>query len=134
MTMTMLRVSVACLALLTSGCASVQQPSAEVLSKLPIVQFGEAVPAGNDYILFFPADKPIPTNVAIKGSIFAREAEQRLNVTLRRDIYAYKHWISYDRVNWLNAQEAIKTDIQIQIPGYTHPEPGLMKIQMDERK
>jgi hypothetical protein len=132
--MRILRPLVACLPLLASGCASVQQPSAEALSKLPVVQFGETVPAGNDYILFFPADKPIPTNVAIKGSIFAKEAEQRLNVTLRRDIYAYKNWISYDRVTWLNGREAIKTDVQIQIPGYTHPEPGLMKIQMDERK
>jgi len=119
--------------LLASGCASVQ-PSAEALSKLPVVQFGEPIPAGSDYILFFPADKPIPTNVAIKGSIFAREAEQRLNVTLRRDIYAYKQWISYDRVNWLNGQQTINTEIQIRIPGYNHPEPGLVKIQMDERK
>ena len=131
--MRMLRIFVACLPLLTGGCASMQQPSGEALSKLPVVQFGEPVPAGNDYILFFPADKPIPTNVAIKGSIFAKEAEQRLNVTLRRDIYAYRNWISYDRVTWLNGREAIKTDVQIQIPGYAHPEPGLMKIQMDEQ-
>ena len=118
--------------LLATGCASLQQPSAETLSKLPVVQFGEAVPAGGDYILFFPADKPIPTNVAIKGNIFAREAEQRLNVTLRRDLYVYQDWISHDRVNWRNAQQAIKTDFQIMIPGYRHPEPGLIKIQMDE--
>ena len=46
-------------ALLLGGCASMQ-PSAEALSKLPVVQFGEPVPAGSDHILFFPANKPIP--------------------------------------------------------------------------
>ena len=125
---------VPCLLLVASGCASMQQPSAETLSRVPVVQFGEAVPAGGDYILFFPANKPIPTNVAIKGSIFAREAEQRLDVTLRRDIYVYRNWISYDRVTWRDGQQAIKTDVQVVIPGYRHPEPGLMKIQMDELK
>jgi hypothetical protein len=120
-------------ALLLAGCASVQ-PSAEELSKLPVVQFGEAVPAGSDYILFFPADKPIPTNVSIKGSIFAREAEQRLDVTLRKGIYSYKNWVSYDRVTWRKDQEGIKTDIRVVLPSHAHPEPGFVKIQMDEQR
>jgi hypothetical protein len=120
-------------ALLVAGCASVQ-PSAEALSKLPVVQFGESVPAGKDYILFFPADKPIPTNVAIKGSIFAKEAEQRLDVTLRKGIYVHKNWISFDRVTWRSGQQAIKTDIRVVLPSYAHPEPGFMRVQMDEQR
>ena len=120
-------------ALLLAGCASVQ-PSAEELSRLPVVQFGQPVPAGSDYILFFPADKPIPTNVSIKGSIFARGAEQRLDVTLRQGIYTYKNWISYDRVTWHNGQQAIKTDIQVVLPSHARPEPGFVKIQMDEQR
>jgi hypothetical protein len=132
MTMKMLRFLGTCLALLAAGCAS-QPPSPDELSKLPIVQFGEPVPAGKDYILFFPAHKPIPANVAIKGSIFAREAEQRLEVTLRKGIYAYKNWVSYDRVLWRIGQEAIKSDFQIMLPSYQHPEPGVIRIQMDER-
>ncbi len=119
------------LLLLAAGCASL--PSTEELGKLPVVQFGETVPADKDYILFFPADKPIPVDVAIKGTIFAKDAEQRLDVTLRRGIYVYKDWISYDRVTWRNGRAAIKTGAQIKIPGYKHPEPGLMKIQMDEK-
>ena len=119
-------------ALLLGGCASMQ-PSAEALSKLPVVQFGEPVPAGSDHILFFPANKPIPATVAIKGSIFAKEAEQRMEVTLRKGIYAYKDWVSYDGLVWRRGQEAIKTDFQIMLPSYKHPEPGVIRIQMDER-
>lgn len=129
--MNILRTMSACALLAVAGCAT-QPPSADQLSKLPVVQFGETVPAGGDYILFFPPDKPIPTSVSIKGSIFAKEAEQRLDVTLRKGIYVYKNWISYDRVTWRN--DAIKTDIRVVLPSYAHPEPGFMKVQMDEQR
>jgi len=122
----------ACALLVAGGCAT-QPPSGDRLSGLPVVQFGEAVPAGGDYILFFPPDKPIPLNVTVKGSIFAREAEQRLDVTLRRGIYTYKNWVSYDRVTWRNGPEVIKSEFRIMIPSYQHPEPGVIRIQMDER-
>ena len=69
----------------------------------------------------------------MKGTIFAKEAEQRLSVTLRRGIYAYKNWVSYDRVTWRVGQEAIKGDVQVKLPGYDHPEPGWVKIRLDER-
>ena len=118
--------------LVAAGCAS-QPPSADQLSALPVVQFGQPVPAGSDYVLFFPADKPIPVNVAVKGSLFAREAGQRLDVTLRKGIYSYKNWVSYDRLTWRNSQDVIKSDFQIMLPSYRHPEPGVIRIQMDER-
>jgi len=118
--------------LVAAGCAT-QPPSADSLRGVPVVQFGDAVPAGGEFILFFPPDKPIPLNVAVKGSIFAREAEQRMDVTLRRGIYSYKNWVSYDRVTWRNSQEVIKSDFRIMIPSYQHPEPGVIRLQMDER-
>ena len=127
-----LRALSVCAMLVATGCAT-QPPSADSLSRLPVVQFGETVPAGADYILFFPPDKPIPVNVAVKGSIFAREAEQRMDVTLRRGIYSYKNWVSYDRVTWRNSPEVIKSDVRIMIPSYQHPEPGVIRLQMDER-
>jgi hypothetical protein len=128
MKMKMLAVVVLPVAL--AACSSLQ-PSADELRRLPIVEFGQPVPVGTDYILHFPADKPIPTEVSIKGSIFAREAEQRVDVALRRGIYAYKELVSYDLVTWRPGREAIKSDFQIRLPSYKHPEPGLIKIQMD---
>ena len=123
--------AVVLLPVVLTACASLQQPSADELRRLPIVEFGRPVPTGTDYILFFPADKPIPTDVAIKGSLFAREAEQRVDVALRRGIYAYKDLVSYDLVTWRPGREAIKSDFEIRLPSYKHPEPGLIKIQMD---
>lgn len=113
-----------------AACSSL--PSADELRKLPVVEFGQPVPAGADYVLFFPAGKPITTEVAIKGSIFAREADERVDVTLRRGIYAYRDFVSYDLVTWRPGREVIKTDFQIRLPGYKHPEPGIISIRMDE--
>jgi len=118
--------------LLMAGCASWQTPS-EALSNLPVVKFGDPIPADRDYVLFFPPDTPITTTVSIKGSIFAKEAEQTLIVTLRRGIYSHKNWMSYDRVTWLDGRTALKTNVGMQFPGYVHPEPGWVKIRMDER-
>ena len=119
--------------LLLVGCASMQEPSPAMLRDLPVVRFGDPVPAGHDYILFFPADTPISLTTSVKGTIFAKEAEQQLHVTLRRGIYAYKNWVSYDRTNWRVGREAIKGSVQVKLPGYEHPEPGSVTIQMDER-
>lgn len=129
----MLRLLSIALSLVAAGCASPQAPSTELLSGLPVVEFGQAVPADKEYILLFRAGKPIPLDVAVKGSLFAKDAEQRLEVTVRKDLYVYKDWVSYDRVTWRNGREAIKTDAQMRIPSYKHPEPGLIRIQMDER-
>jgi hypothetical protein len=130
--MKFLKSAVAAVSLVAAGCAS-SPPSPQDLSRIPVVRFGEAVPAGKDYVLFFPPDQPIPMEVAVKGNIFSREAEQHLDVTLRRGIYAYKDWISYDRVTWKQGREVIKGNVQIMIPSYKHPEPGRIRIQMDER-
>ena len=127
-------VSSLCATFLVAGCASWRAPSADELSALPVVQFGQPVPAGRGYILYFPPDQPIPVNASIRGNIFAKEAEQRLDVTLRRGIYSYKEWISYDGKSWSNARDVLKTDARIVIPGYRHPEPGEMSIRMDEKR
>jgi len=119
--------------LLAGGCASMRAPSLEMLRDLPVVRFGDPIPSGRDYILFFPPDTPISLTTSVKGNIFAKEAEQQLHVTLRRGIYAYKNWVSYDRTSWRVGREIIKGGVRVQLPSYDHPEPGSVTIQMDER-
>ncbi len=114
-----------------SGCASWQAPSAQTLSELPVIEFGDKVPTDKEFVLHFIAGKPIPTAVAIKGNIFSQEAEDQLNVKLRRDIYVYRDWISFDRVNWVDGNKALGVKVEIKLPGYEHPRPGYVHIQMD---
>jgi hypothetical protein len=113
------------------GCASLQRPTTESLSAIPVVQFGETVPANGDFILYFPAGKLIPVVVTIKGSALSQEAENTLNVTLKKDIYAYKQWVSFDRNTWQRGNDALGFNVEIKIPGPEHPKPGLIKLQVD---
>jgi hypothetical protein len=120
--------------LAVSGCASVPDLSPEDLARLPVVAFGEPVPKDKAFILHFPAGQPISTAVTISGNLFEREARQNLTVALRKDIYTYKEWISFDRKIWVDGRKAIVLKVGIQSPGYDHPEPGFVRIEMDEKK
>jgi len=116
---------------LLTACASV--PRSSDLEGIPVVPFGERVPDGKEYILFFRAGEPINTRVNIHGNIFAQEASTVLRVTLKKDIYVYKDWISYDRLKWVDGDSALGLKLIVKIPGPEHPESGLIDLQMFEK-
>ena len=114
-----------------SGCTTLQKPTQEMFTNLPIITFSESVPTDGDFILYFPAGKPIPTKVSITGNLFEQTAEEILYVTLRDDIYTHKEWVSFDRETWHNGENVIDSILEIKIPGYDYPKPGFIKLQMD---
>lgn len=116
--------------LLSAGVAAAASPSYENLAKLPVIEFGEPVPGG-DYILLFPAGKPITISVTIDGSLFSRTADAELTVSPARPIMVFKDWASLDGVKWIPRGELIRSDVLVKIPGYNHPQPGLLKVRMD---
>ncbi len=124
--------SVGLISVLLTACASVPRPGD--LEGVPVVQFGDRPPEGNEYILYFRAGEPINTRVNIHGNIFAKEASTVMRVTLKRDIYAYKDWISYDRQKWVDGDSALGLKMIVKIPGPEHPEAGLIDLQMFEKR
>jgi hypothetical protein len=114
------------------GCASLQTPTAESLRSVPMVEFGTPVPAG-DFVLHFAAGKPIPVVASVTGSALAQEAESTLNVTLKQDIYAYKQWVSFDRVAWVRSDKALGFKLELKVPGPEYPKPGILKVQVDRK-
>jgi hypothetical protein len=106
-----------------AGCAGFGNLKSEEVRDLPLVKFGDVVPQNRDFILYFPAGQPIPTVVQVQGNLFERSAEETVSVTLRKDIYVYKEWISFDRKHWYG-DEAFGLNLNIQVPGYRHPGPG----------
>jgi hypothetical protein len=97
---------------------------------MPVIRFGDPAPS-SDYILLFPAGRPVTISVAIDGSLFAKTANAELLVTPSRDIMIYKDWASVDGVKWLPRSELIKSDVVVKVPGYNHPYPGVLKVRMD---
>jgi hypothetical protein len=125
------RFSIAALCLVFSGCASVSGPMTAEIEKLPVVEFGQPVPEDGKYILHFPAGVAIDTPVIFKGDLFEQEAREVLSVKPIRDIYVHKEWMSYDKHNWLDANDALKLKMDVVLPGYHHPQPGRVVLEMN---
>lgn len=114
-----------------AGCAGMQAPTPQALASVPLIEFGNPVPAGSEFILFFPAGKPIPVVTTIEGSALSRSTESTLNIFLKTDIYAYKQWVSLDRQVWRRGSEVIGIQVDVRIPGPDHPQPGALKLTVD---
>ncbi|HTP65542.1 MAG TPA: hypothetical protein VMJ66_09145 [Geobacteraceae bacterium] len=110
--------------------AAASPPTYEQLAKLPVIHFGDPVP-DSDYILQFPAGKPVTISVSIEGSLFAQGAVAELAVTPSREIFVFREWASLDGLKWLPRSELIKSDVVTKIPGYNYPLPGILKVRMD---
>ncbi len=120
--------------LLSGGCASLDQPADNELASLPLIKFGNSVPENGQYILHFPQDVPIGTPVTFGGNLFIADDVKTLTVTPKQDIYVYKDWVSYDRINWQSAEQVMQADLQLQLPGYDHPKTGYLNLQLDRKE
>ena len=116
-------------ALNLTSCAS--QPST---ANLPIIKLGEAVPTKSEYILYLPAGEVISTRASIIGNIFNQEASKDLNVTLKRGIYSYKKWLSYDKKIWLDANDVLSVTVDLKLPSYEHPKSGVLTLKLSEKE
>jgi len=116
--------------LLSASLAAASSPSFEMLSKLPVVRFGDPIPA-TDHILLFSAGQPISISITIEGSLFSQTAKSELTVTPAREVFVYRDWASLDGLVWMQRSELIKSDVVVKIPGYNHPAPGVLKVRMD---
>ena len=113
-----------------AGCA-LQPPTAESLTAVPVVEFGDKTPNNGEFVLHFPAGKTIPIVTSISGSALTESAESTAKVSLMKDIYAYKEWVSFDGRNWQKGDSVLNILADIKIPSVQHPEPGLVKLQVD---
>lgn len=128
-----LAVSAAALAALSlSGCAGLVLPSADTMAKLPVVRFGEQAPAHQEYVLLLPANTPLPIDTSVEGSLLAQGAKTQLTVTLKKNLYIYKRWVSFDDKTWMPGQDVIDGKFRITIPGEkTGTDPGVMKAEFN---
>jgi len=125
--------SLAGILLLFNGCATMGKPSQEEITSLPIIDYGAAVPENGNYVLRFPAGKPIPTPVSFTGNLFTAPDKKELSVAPATDIYTYKDWISFDGKEWHNAEEHLDLKVELELPGYYRPKPGYLKLNLDRK-
>lgn len=122
-------------ALLLAACANLASPpSAETVATLPTVRFGQPAPEGKDFILRYPAGTPLPMDVSINGNIFEKNEQTTLNQRLKRDIYVYKTWASYDGKTWQRANQLVGGKIELHLPGETDGRTaGRLRVEFNEK-
>lgn len=106
----------AAVALSLGACAGIP-PSAEEMAKVPVVRYGNTAPAGNQFVLHYPAGAPLPVVASVGGSLLEKPAQATLDVAVKRDVYVYRNWVSFDGKTWQPGDSAVGGDFRITLPG-----------------
>jgi hypothetical protein len=114
-----------------TACAGLPPDMAEI-SKVPHIQFGQPLPKENNYVLHFPAGTPLPVTAIVDGNLFERDAQATFNVILKRDVYVYRQFASFDGQNWQPSRKLIETRLELQIPQQDLSHAGMLHIKMDQ--
>ncbi len=118
-------------ALALSACSCLP-PQAEQMSKLPVVRFGDAAPAGAPFVTLLPAGTSLPVVASVTGSLLDKTATANLSVTLKRDVYLYDRWVSFDGKTWQSGRNAVANRFVVAIPGVkTGSNPGELGATFD---
>jgi hypothetical protein len=99
------------------GCCSWMAPSERELAQVPTVHFGEAAPAGKKFVLVYPAGTPLPIVASVGGTLMDQADKTTMHVTLKRDVYVYGHWVSFDGKKWEYGHHAVDGKFDFRLPG-----------------
>ncbi|HYH23647.1 MAG TPA: hypothetical protein VD995_33945 [Azospirillum sp.] len=130
----MRRIILATLGLATLGlgaCAGFP-PSAEEMAKVPVVRYGTRAPTNGDYVLLYPAGAPLPVVASVGGTLLERPAQATLEVAVKRDVFVYRNWTSFDGKTWQAGGDAVGGAFEVILPG--QPDglaPGTMSARFD---
>ncbi|MBI3481212.1 MAG: hypothetical protein HY016_12805 [Nitrosomonadales bacterium] len=115
-----------------TACAVLRPSSAEI-AKAPHIQFGQSLPADDNFVLHFPAGTPLPVSTVVDGNLFEHGSQATFNVTLKHDVYVYRKFASFDGQNWQPARKLIETHLELQIPQNDGSNAGLLHVRMDQK-
>ncbi|HYD32044.1 MAG TPA: hypothetical protein VEB64_14480 [Azospirillaceae bacterium] len=118
-------------ALSLGACAGIP-PSADEMAKVPVVRYGSPAPAGSKFVLHYPAGAALPVVASVNGSLLEKPAQASMDVAVKRDIYVYQQWVSFDGKIWQNGDRVMDNDFLITLPGETDGKaPGTMSARFD---
>ena len=115
-----------------AACAGLP-PSAAEIAKTPQIRFGQPLPEGDNYVLLFPAGTPLPVSTVVDGNLFEHDGQATLQVTLKRDVYVFRQFVSFDGQNWQPVRKMIETNLELQIPQKDGSNAGMLHVKMDQK-
>lgn len=114
-----------------TACAGLP-PGGDEMARLPVVRFGDSAPAGQPFILLYPAGAPLPVETLIHGSLLQEEAHGVLTVRTKQDVYTYKQWASLDGKTWKPGNQVVGGQFSIAVPGEKDGHnPGSMRAEFN---
>ena len=114
-----------------TACAGLP-PGGDEMARLPVVRFGDSAPAGQPFILLYPAGAPLPVETRIHGSLLQEEAHGVLTVRTKQDVYTYKQWASLDGKTWKPGNQVVGGQFSIAVPGEKDGHnPGSMRAEFN---
>lgn len=118
-----------------AGCAALTPPpTAESLSALPLVTYPAMPPQGQDYVYKLPAGVPVGLRMQVDGSAIGTPLDRTLDAPLARDLYLHKRWASEDGRRWVRADELIGVTLDVRLPSYESPGPGVLHLKVDRKQ
>ena len=114
-----------------TACAGLP-PSSQEIAALPVVKFGQPAPTGQAFVLYYPAGTPLPVTASVSGSLLERQDQAQLSVTLKRDVYSHKSWVSFDGKTWQRSSEVISGHFLVTLPGESDGRsPGTLSAEFN---
>lgn len=120
-------------ALAVGGC-SILFPPTDTINRLPVVRYGETAPEGLAFVIYYPAGTSLPVVSEVGGTLFEQTGKAEMSVTLKRDVYVYRQWASFDGKTWRHSSDLIDSASEIKLPGVDNGKnPGSLSARFDLR-
>ena len=93
---------------------------------------GQTAPAGQPFVLHYPAGAPLPVETSVSGTLLEKTDKSELQVSLKRDVYVYKHWASFDGKDWQRGDRLVGGRIGLTLPGESDGRaPGTLSAEFN---
>ncbi len=98
-----------------ASCASMSPPTSLLIESVPVINVGESNDVPEEHIVFIPANTEFPVQFSIKGTIFNQNISSIVMTSLKKDLYLYKHWSSFDGKSWIKSHKLMRGEISAGI-------------------
>jgi hypothetical protein len=115
-----------------TACGAISPPAALMDGKMKVVEIGSGKPDTDNYVLHIPAGVQFPLRLFVHGSLLEKELDLTKKISIKRDIYLYRQWTSFDGKKWLKPEETdnlieFRTDVNLDAEG------GKITVFADEK-
>lgn len=107
-----------------TGCAAMQAPPEDILTRVPVIEVGQPEPADKHYVLLIRAGQPVPVRLTMKGPLLLQPAHGATQLQFAHSLYLYKGWSSLDGINW--TQQAFEGAVSFGLA----PKGGMVDIHV----